>query len=156
MTRIVHFEIPVDDTEKSRAFWGGLFGWQFESYPGPSEYHMTRIDEQSGAAISTEPGKRGQRVDPALLEVKAPGYEEREPIFLSAAEVETSGVTGRLLTRRDSTSPDRPARFRLIQAPRAALLSSLLRQHRARTTPKRVVKLAIASATKHLETRHFQ
>jgi integrase len=32
--------------------------------------------------------KRGQRVDPALLEVKAPGYEEREPIFLSAPEVE--------------------------------------------------------------------
>ena len=25
--------------------------------------------------------KRGQRVDPALLEVKAPGYEEREPIL---------------------------------------------------------------------------
>jgi integrase len=32
--------------------------------------------------------KRGQRVDPALLDVKAPGHEEREPVFLSAAEVE--------------------------------------------------------------------
>jgi integrase len=32
--------------------------------------------------------KRGQRVDPALLDVRAPGYEEREPVFLSAAEVE--------------------------------------------------------------------
>lgn len=32
--------------------------------------------------------KRGQRVDPALLDVKAPTYEEREPVFLSAAEVE--------------------------------------------------------------------
>ena len=32
--------------------------------------------------------KRGQRVDPALLDVKAPSYEEREPVFLSAAEVE--------------------------------------------------------------------
>lgn len=31
--------------------------------------------------------KRGQRVDPALLEVKAPRHEEREPVFLSAAEV---------------------------------------------------------------------
>ena len=30
--------------------------------------------------------KRGQRVDPALFEVKAPTYEEREPVFLSAAE----------------------------------------------------------------------
>jgi integrase len=32
--------------------------------------------------------KRGERANPALLEVKAPGYEEREPVFLSAAEVE--------------------------------------------------------------------
>jgi uncharacterized protein len=59
---IVHIEIPADDTEKGREFWGSLFGWQFESYPGPSEYHMTRISEQTGAAISNmEPGKRGTR-----------------------------------------------------------------------------------------------
>ena len=32
--------------------------------------------------------KRGQRVDPSLLEVKAPRHQEREPVFLSAAEVE--------------------------------------------------------------------
>ena len=32
--------------------------------------------------------RRGQRVDPALLEIKAPPHEEREPVFLSAAEVE--------------------------------------------------------------------
>jgi integrase len=32
--------------------------------------------------------KRGQRVDPALFEVKAPRHDEREPVFLSAAEVE--------------------------------------------------------------------
>ena len=31
--------------------------------------------------------KRGQRVDPAVLEVKAPQHEERDPVFLSAAEV---------------------------------------------------------------------
>ena len=60
--QIVHIEIPADDTAKSREFWGSLFGWQFESYPGPSEYHMTRIDDNSGAAITNmEPGKRGLR-----------------------------------------------------------------------------------------------
>jgi uncharacterized protein len=58
----VHIEIPVDDTAKGRAFWGGLFGWEFgESYPGPSEYFMARISDQAGAAISQEPGKRGLR-----------------------------------------------------------------------------------------------
>jgi uncharacterized protein len=60
--QIVHFEIPADDTAKSREFWGSLFGWQFESYPGPFEYHMTRISDQGGLAITNmEPGKRGTR-----------------------------------------------------------------------------------------------
>jgi len=60
--QIIHLEIPADDTGASRAFWGSLFGWQFESFPGPSEYHMTRIAEGAGAAITNmEPGKRGTR-----------------------------------------------------------------------------------------------
>ena len=59
---IVHIEIPADDTGASREFWGGLFGWTFESFPGPSEYHMTRISEQTGGAITNmEPGKKGTR-----------------------------------------------------------------------------------------------
>jgi uncharacterized protein len=59
---IVHIEIPADDTDKARKFWGSLFGWQFEAYPGPSEYHMTRISDRAGAAITNmEPGKRGTR-----------------------------------------------------------------------------------------------
>jgi predicted enzyme related to lactoylglutathione lyase len=59
---IVHMEIPSDDTSKSRDFWGGMFGWQFEQVPGPFEYHMTRLSEQTGGAITNmEPGKRGLR-----------------------------------------------------------------------------------------------
>jgi len=61
--QIVHIEIPADDTAKGQEFYGSLFGWEFQSFPGPSEYHMTRIDEQLGAAITNmEPGKRGTRV----------------------------------------------------------------------------------------------
>jgi predicted enzyme related to lactoylglutathione lyase len=60
--QIVHIEIPADDTEAARAFWGSLFGWQFQAYPGPSEYHMTRISDQTGGAVTNmEQGKRGMR-----------------------------------------------------------------------------------------------
>jgi len=60
--QIVHFEIPADDTAKGREFWGSLFGWQFEAFPGPFEYHMTRMTDQAGLAITNmEPGKRGTR-----------------------------------------------------------------------------------------------
>jgi predicted enzyme related to lactoylglutathione lyase len=60
--QIVHFEIPADDTGKAREFWGSLFGWQFQAFPGPSEYHMTQTGDGAGAAITNmEPGKRGTR-----------------------------------------------------------------------------------------------
>src|SRR5262249_44845826 len=74
---IVHIEIPADDTEQAREFWGSLFGWQFEAYPGPSEYHMARLADQQGAAITNmEPGKRGT---PAYFSVDDlnPGAGER-------------------------------------------------------------------------------
>jgi uncharacterized protein len=69
--QIVHFEIPADDTGKSREFWGSLFGWQFQAYPGPSEYHMTQMSEGAGAAITNmEPGKRGTRAYFSVDDIK--------------------------------------------------------------------------------------
>ena len=69
---IVHFEIPADDTGKGREFWGSMFGWKFEAYPGPFEYHMTQISGQTGAAITNmEPGKRGTRAYFAVDEINA-------------------------------------------------------------------------------------
>jgi predicted enzyme related to lactoylglutathione lyase len=47
----VHFEIPASDTSRAREFYGNLFGWQFDAMEGPMEYHMTRLTEDSGAAI---------------------------------------------------------------------------------------------------------
>jgi uncharacterized protein len=86
--QIVHFEIPADDTEQGREFWGSLFGWEFEAYPGPSEYHMTRISDQSGAAITNmEPGKRGTRayfdvddINAGAARVKELGGEADDPM----------------------------------------------------------------------------
>lgn len=76
---IVHIEIPADDTEQARAFWGGLFGWQFESFPGPSEYHMTRISESTGAAVTNmEPEKRGTRSYFAVDEINAGAARVRD------------------------------------------------------------------------------
>jgi uncharacterized protein len=61
--QVVHVEIPADDTGGAQAFWNGLLGWQFEAYPGPSEYHMARISDSQGAAVTNmEPGKHGLRV----------------------------------------------------------------------------------------------
>ena len=34
MPTIVHFEIPADDVERSKKFYGDLFGWKIEKWPG--------------------------------------------------------------------------------------------------------------------------
>ena len=49
--KLVHFEVPARDTARARGFYGGLFGWEFESYPGPFEYHLTRTAEDQGGAV---------------------------------------------------------------------------------------------------------
>ena len=62
--QMVHLEIPAGNTAKAKEFWGGLFGWQFQEYPGsPVEYHMTQFsDSQGGAIYGEDDGSRGTRV----------------------------------------------------------------------------------------------
>ena len=55
-TQVVHFEIPADDTAQGREFWGALFGWQFQAFPGPFEYHMTRVSEQTTYRVTLSAG----------------------------------------------------------------------------------------------------
>src|SRR3954451_12766802 len=77
---IVHLEIPADDTGAATAFWGELFGWQFQNFPGgQGEYHMTRLAESQGAAITNmEQGKRGTRPYFAVDEIDAGVAKVRE------------------------------------------------------------------------------
>ena len=35
---VVWFEIPADNVERAKAFYGQLFGWKIEKFPGPMEY----------------------------------------------------------------------------------------------------------------------
>jgi predicted enzyme related to lactoylglutathione lyase len=62
--QMVHLEIPAGDTERARQFWGSLFGWKWQAFEGPMEYHMTQLSETTGGAIYAPdpPDKRGTRV----------------------------------------------------------------------------------------------
>ena len=55
-----HIEIPADDTDRARRFYGELFGWKFaEEIPGFAGYHMfsTPVGEEGMAGAI---GKRGE------------------------------------------------------------------------------------------------
>ncbi len=48
MPTIVHFEIPTDDVERAKKFYGDLFGWKIEKTPGPMDYWMIHTTDEKG------------------------------------------------------------------------------------------------------------
>jgi predicted enzyme related to lactoylglutathione lyase len=58
--KIVHFELPAQDTARAKSFWGGVFGWEFGD-PMGMEYWLTRTGEDQGGAIF-QSDKRGMTV----------------------------------------------------------------------------------------------
>ena len=56
MRKVVHFEIPADDVERAKRFYGSIFGWQLQDVPGMDYTSLvtTPVDEQS--QLPQEPG----------------------------------------------------------------------------------------------------
>jgi predicted enzyme related to lactoylglutathione lyase len=52
--RVVHFEIPYDDGDRARAFYGTAFGWQLQ--PLPEMGYTLVMSGPSGEQGPTEPG----------------------------------------------------------------------------------------------------
>jgi len=62
---IVWFEIPADDPERAKAFYGNLFGWKINPFPGNIEY--SHID--TGGADDSPDGalkKRKHAAEPVV------------------------------------------------------------------------------------------
>jgi predicted enzyme related to lactoylglutathione lyase len=51
MRKVVHFEIPAEDLERAKNFYGSIFGWELTTMPMPGgEYttvKTTPVDEQT-------------------------------------------------------------------------------------------------------------
>ena len=45
--KVIHFEIPLNDTERGVAFYGKAFGWDLERW-GPMDYWTTNAGEGEG------------------------------------------------------------------------------------------------------------
>lgn len=48
MNRVVHFELPVEDPERSISFFGEIFGWKFHKWDGPMDYWLVSTGEGVG------------------------------------------------------------------------------------------------------------
>ena len=87
MDPLVHFEIPVNDLEKARGFYGSIFGWKLQDWPMPdgSTYigvHTTPIDEKTREPL--KPGainggimKRNDNVKAPVFAIKVSSIDEK-------------------------------------------------------------------------------
>jgi predicted enzyme related to lactoylglutathione lyase len=73
--KIVWFELPAEDTRRARGFYGRLFGWQFQAFEGPFEYHMTY---EAGGAIMSSQGQKGPVVYFGVADIDAASARVRE------------------------------------------------------------------------------
>ena len=56
--KLVHIELPAEDTTRAKQFWGGLAGWQFQTWEGPVEYNMFE-GEPGGGIYPRQEGELG-------------------------------------------------------------------------------------------------
>jgi predicted enzyme related to lactoylglutathione lyase len=81
---IIWFEIPAENPERARKFYGGLFGWKIEQFPAmPDYWHINT----GGADASPDGGMmtRKYRRQPII------NYINVESVNKSAAKVVTLG-----------------------------------------------------------------
>lgn len=85
---IRHIDIPVSDTAAATRFYGTLFGWDIQEYPGYEGYPMWRAPNgtSGGGLAPRDPGFTAPRsyvdvdsIDDVLAQVVALGGEVRLP-----------------------------------------------------------------------------
>ena len=89
--KLVHFELPSQDTGRAKSFWSGVFGWDFGDSAMPEfEYFMVQTgDDQGGAVYPGQDGEQGlivyfdtDDIDASLAKVREHGgtAEGKQPI----------------------------------------------------------------------------
>jgi predicted enzyme related to lactoylglutathione lyase len=80
--KLVHFELPAQDTARARGFWSGVCGWDFGDSAMPDfEYFMVQTGPDQGGAVYPAQGEeRGPIV-----------YFDTDDIDASVAKVREHG-----------------------------------------------------------------
>jgi uncharacterized protein len=90
MSRVIHFEFPVDDAERAISFYRDVFGWQINKWEGPEDYWLVMTG-------SGQPGIDGafmRRGEGFQHTVNTIGVESRDD---AVAKIEAAG--GKILMK---------------------------------------------------------
>jgi predicted enzyme related to lactoylglutathione lyase len=95
-SRVVHFEVPYDDADRARRFYGDVFDWQIQPIPEMG-YNMVSTGPVSDQGMPSEPGyigggmmQRGQPVTAPVITLEVDDIDST----LVAVEKNGGGAVG--------------------------------------------------------------
>jgi len=73
MPKVVHFELPADDTKRAAAFYEKVFGWTITNWEGPNEYWLIAAgpDEEPGINGAITPRNMPDQVTTDTIAVES-------------------------------------------------------------------------------------
>ena len=74
MNRVVHFEIPSADPEKSKTFYGNAFGWSFSKF-GEHPYWLAKTGDDHSPGINGAIMKRNNEQQPVTNSISVADIE---------------------------------------------------------------------------------
>lgn len=90
---ICHFEIPVDDLERSSAFYKALFGWKIEPWGENPIIHMVETVPTDGNGTPSRPGVNGMLIKKQNPQQPFANYVNVEDIDADTARLVELGGT---------------------------------------------------------------
>ena len=91
MPRVIHFEVPCDDLERARQFYGTVFDWTFEPYGDDTSYWLVTTGKDE-PGIDGGFGQRNPSMPQVTNSIGVPSVDE------FVAKVEAGG--GKILFPR--------------------------------------------------------
>ena len=87
----MHFEIPADNVQKLKDFYGNLFGWKIERYPGPTEYWSLQTVPVDDKGMTLRPGVNGGLMPRQMKDQKPVNYISVESVDEYSKKIITLG-----------------------------------------------------------------
>lgn len=81
--RVVHFEIPTDQPEKSMDFFKTVFGWEFQRY-GDEEYWMVKTGDKNQRGIDGAIMKKRDPNQPIVNSIDVGSIEKKSEAIKKA------------------------------------------------------------------------
>jgi uncharacterized protein len=89
MSRVIHFEIPAENTDRAVAFYKMAFGWKIDKY-GPMNYWLATTGEDKEPGINGAIAEKDQTHPTTINTISVISFEEAvEKIKVAGGEVLT-------------------------------------------------------------------